>query len=292
MLAVQGDQEALGPLFEAGLGRLQPGKEVQQVPAVGVQVPLLFYQLLLAIHLQAKLRDAKWDALLSWRGWALTAIHCQGLRHCLPVFGRGGPHQLALQIGGKLAALFAEFFDAHPRPLLSRQVEQRRLTAQGKAQGFNLILLKSWQRARHGLDGDPKVLEIARLKAAKAGVNLMLDYGMAYQLPYPDGSFDRILSSLVFHHLTRDDKQRAMSEVYRVLRPGGEFHIVDFGKPRGVYGRLASQFIKRMEEAGDNVDGLLPVMMVNTGFQQVEEPPHYTTVFGTLTLYRGRKPDR
>ena len=98
-----------------------------------------------------------------------------------------------------------------------------------------------------------------------------------------------MLTSLVLHHLTRDDKQRAMGEVYRVLRPGGELHIVDFGRPRSVYGRLVSQFIKRMEQAADNVNGLLPVMMDNAGFEQVEESAHYTTIFGTLALYRGRK---
>ena len=143
-----------------------------------------------------------------------------------------------------------------------------------------------------GLDGDQKILEIARKKAAKAGVEVTLDHGMAYQLPYPDDTFDRVLTSLVLHHLTRDDKQRAMGEIYRVLRPGGELHIVDFGKPRGVYGRLASQLIKRMEQAGDNINGFLPIMIRLAGYEQVKEPAFYSTIFGTLSRYRGRKPDR
>lgn len=141
-----------------------------------------------------------------------------------------------------------------------------------------------------GLDGDPRVLEIARSKAAKAGVPLTLDYGMAYQLPYPDCSFDRVLSSLVFHHLTGDDKRRAITEVYRVLRPGGEFNLLDFGKPRGLYGSLLSTFIKRLEQATDNVRGLLPVMMRETGFEQVEELAHFTTIAGSLSSVRASKP--
>jgi ubiquinone/menaquinone biosynthesis C-methylase UbiE len=52
-----------------------------------------------------------------------------------------------------------------------------------------------------GLDGDPAVLKIARAKADRAGIKLKLDHGMAYKLPYPDNSFDRVLSSLVIHHL-------------------------------------------------------------------------------------------
>lgn len=141
-----------------------------------------------------------------------------------------------------------------------------------------------------GLDGDPKVLEIARSKAAKAGVNLTLDYGMAYQLPYPDGSFDRTLSSLVFHHLVREDKQRTTGEVYRALRPGGEFHIVDFGKPRSLYGNLLSPFMKQLEQASDNVRGLLPVMMRDAGFERVEESAHFTTIFGALSSISACKP--
>jgi ubiquinone/menaquinone biosynthesis C-methylase UbiE len=141
-----------------------------------------------------------------------------------------------------------------------------------------------------GLDGDPEVLEIARTKAAKAGVEITLDHGMAFQLPYSDDAFDRVLTSLVMHHLTRDDKQLAFGEVYRVLRAGGELHILDFGKPRGVYGNLASLLIKRMEQAGDNVNGLLPTMMRRAGFEQVEETGGFTTIFGALSLNRGIKP--
>ena len=177
---------------------------------------------------------------------------------------------------------------------LIRQAEIRpgmRVLDLGCGTGTLTILIKQTHPESEvtGLDGDREVLQIAKTKAAKTGVEIIFDLGMAFQLPYPEGSFDRVLTSLVLHHLTRDDKQRAMGEVYRVLRPGGELHIVDFGRPRSVYGRLVSQFIKRMEQAADNVNGLLPVMMDNAGFEQVEESAHYTTIFGTLALYRGRK---
>ncbi len=143
-----------------------------------------------------------------------------------------------------------------------------------------------------GLDGDERVLEIGRAKAAKAGADIKLDYGMAFQLPYPDASFDRALSSLVFHHLIREDKQRALSEVFRVLRPGGELHIVDFGKPHHAFAHVISWFVRRLERAADNIEGLLPEMMRRAGFEQVEEPARFTTVFGTLSTYKAWKPTR
>jgi ubiquinone/menaquinone biosynthesis C-methylase UbiE len=141
-----------------------------------------------------------------------------------------------------------------------------------------------------GLDGDPQILEIGRAKAAKAGVDITLDHGMAFQLPYPDNSFDRVLSSLVLHHLAPEDKQRTAREALRVLRPGGELHVVDFGKPRGVAAGLISLVGRRLERAADNIAGLLPEYFRQAGFEQVQEAAHYKTIVGMLTLYQGRKP--
>lgn len=141
-----------------------------------------------------------------------------------------------------------------------------------------------------GLDGDPAVLEIGRVKAEKAGVQLTLDHGMAYALPYPDEAFDQVVSSLMFHHLSTQDKQRTMKEVYRVLRPGGSFWIVDFGRPQGLWSRIVSLVMERLEEVGDNHKGLLLTMLSLAGFKDVTSPIHFATIFGTLSLYSGHKP--
>src|SRR5213076_349294 len=50
-----------------------------------------------------------------------------------------------------------------------------------------------------GLDPDPEVLAIALRKSEKSGQRLIFDQGFAMRLPYPDGSFDHLFSSLVFH---------------------------------------------------------------------------------------------
>ncbi len=143
-----------------------------------------------------------------------------------------------------------------------------------------------------GLDGDQNVLQIGRAKAERVGVSLILDQGMAYDLPYPGASFDRVISSLMFHHLTTLDKQRAMKEVYRVLRPGGAFWIADFGRPLGLWAHLVSPLMARLEEVSDNHKGLLLAMMEKAGFQEVGSPEHFANIFGTLYLYYGHKKDR
>src|SRR3990172_3394335 len=52
-----------------------------------------------------------------------------------------------------------------------------------------------------GLDIDARILDVAREKISRAGLDITLDQGPATALSYPDDSFDRILSSLVIRHL-------------------------------------------------------------------------------------------
>ena len=139
-----------------------------------------------------------------------------------------------------------------------------------------------------GLDGDPQVLEIARRKAKEAGAPIKFDEGMAYKLPYPDNSFDRVLSSLVFHHLTTQDKERTLAEIYRVLKPKGELHLADFGEPQGLYAKSVSWLMSRFERVDDNINGRIPEMFVKAKFS-VAKTFDFSTLFGTLAFLRGSK---
>lgn len=51
-----------------------------------------------------------------------------------------------------------------------------------------------------GADDDRSILLLATEKAHKAGVAVKFDQAMSHELPYPDESFDRVLTSLFFHH--------------------------------------------------------------------------------------------
>ena len=144
-----------------------------------------------------------------------------------------------------------------------------------------------------GLDGDQQVLEIARTKVAEAGLNIKLDHELAFDTSYADNTFDRVLSSLLFHHLTRENKSKVLKEVFRILRPGGELHIADWGKAQNGLMRsvfLLVQILDGFETTADNVNGLLPALMDEVGFENVRETAQYATMFGSLSLYRTRKP--
>ncbi|HSB65483.1 MAG TPA: methyltransferase domain-containing protein [Anaerolineales bacterium] len=161
----------------------------------------------------------------------------------------------------------------------------------GCGTGTLAILIKQghWMSQVYGLDADPQVLEIAQGKAKQACTGITLDQGLAYQLPYPDEWFDRIVTSLVLHHLTTIQKQQAINEVYRVLKPGGKFIALDFGVPHGTYSRLIGQIMRRTERVEDNIRGLLPGMIASAGFDPVAEIGWFATLFGSLSIYRADK---
>lgn len=68
------------------------------------------------------------------------------------------------------------------------------------------------------------------------------------ELPFPNDSYDRVVTSLVLHHLSTRSKQKALAEIYRVLRPGGQVQVVDFGPPHSPYARFVAPLIRNLEE--------------------------------------------
>ncbi|XXX78625.1 class I SAM-dependent methyltransferase [Sorangium sp. So ce134] len=153
----------------------------------------------------------------------------------------------------------------------------------------------------HAVDGDGEVLALAREKAARAGAGVRFEQAMAWALPYPDGAFDRVVSSLMFHHLTADDKQRAAAEILRVLRPGGALLLADFGAPRGAPGRRvvrALHWVHRLahrhddalaHRLDDNIADRLPAVLAGAGFADVAEIDRFGSAILPIAMVRGHK---
>ena len=85
--------------------------------------------------------------------------------------------------------------------------------------------------AVHGIDASPQMIARATRKATKAGAPAVFHVAAAEQLPFPDGRFDVVLSTLMLHHLPRKTRQECANEIRRVLKPGGRVLAVDFGRP-------------------------------------------------------------
>lgn len=199
------------------------------------------------------------------------------------------------------------FYDPVVRVALNEEKFKRRLIEQTRIEAGQRVLdlgcgtatltimFKQACPAAHvvGLDADSRVLAIARKKVAAAGVEIELHEGMAFAPPFGPASLDRIVSSLVFHHLRLEEKRRTLVAAWELLQPGGELHIADWGKAQNALMRvafLAVQLLDGFESTADNVHGRLIPLMKEAGFDPVTEESREMTVFGTLSLYRAVKP--
>ena len=93
----------------------------------------------------------------------------------------------------------------------------------------------------HGIDPSPEMIARAQMKARRAGVDVKVREGAAQELPYPDAHFEVVTSTMMLHHLRRDDRVICAQEMRRVLKPGGRLLAVDFnspGKKRGIIGHF------------------------------------------------------
>jgi ubiquinone/menaquinone biosynthesis C-methylase UbiE len=75
-------------------------------------------------------------------------------------------------------------------------------------------------------DLTPEMLKKAKQRCAEAGLtNVVFREGNATELPFADAAFDAVVTRLSMHHF--DDPQRVMSEIFRVLKPGGSLVLAD-----------------------------------------------------------------
>ncbi|HNP64480.1 MAG TPA: methyltransferase domain-containing protein [Woeseiaceae bacterium] len=144
-----------------------------------------------------------------------------------------------------------------------------------------------------GLDADPAILAIADRKLSAANISYNLVLGRSTDMAFDDETFDRVVSTLFFHHLVTAEKRATVAEIARVLRPGGAAHIADWGRPTGPLQRLAFYQIQLLDgfaSTRDHVAGKLTSLFSEAGFQEVEEFAHLRTVFGTLRFISAVKP--
>ncbi len=144
-----------------------------------------------------------------------------------------------------------------------------------------------------GLDGDANILEIARSKARNTNVDIEFRQGLSDELPFSDHLFDCALSSLFFHHLQPDQKEASFHELARVLRPGGELHVADWGAASGAVSRVLFypiQFLDGFSNTADHVAGLFPGYFERAGFRQVQVRHSVATMFGNISLFSARAP--
>ncbi len=82
-----------------------------------------------------------------------------------------------------------------------------------------------------GIDPAPAMIAIARRKASRAGLEIDFRVGVIESLPFHDGTFDAVTSSLMMHHLPEHVRVKGLAEIRRVLKPGGRLLVADVIRP-------------------------------------------------------------
>jgi len=196
------------------------------------------------------------------------------------------------------------------------------------ARTFTTILARSDARVLDLCAGTGDMSLALRAVAARQGSNAsvyaldfshrMLQHGLnkyaakqiqpieadALQLPVPSGALDLVVSAFGFRNLANYDA--GLREIYRVLKPGGEVGILDFGEPSGLIGKLYRFYFRNvLPRIGTLISGVrgpyeylpasvqkfpLPQQMLtrmqDAGFSDVSWTPY---TFGIAGLYRGRR---
>jgi ubiquinone/menaquinone biosynthesis C-methylase UbiE len=138
-----------------------------------------------------------------------------------------------------------------------------------------------------GIDAAAQMIAVARKKRANA--TCRFDVAAAESLPYDNGSFDAVVSSLFFHHVDLELKQRTLAESWRVLKPGGKLVVADMHIPTTWMGWLVSwtsRWFFMQPEIAENIRGVLPGLITAAGFTPPETRGSY---FGYIRIFTAVK---
>ena len=137
-----------------------------------------------------------------------------------------------------------------------------------------------------GVDPGTEQIARARSKAARRHLPIEFQIGVIEQLPFPDQTFDVVLSTLMMHHLPAPLKRQGLAEIARVLKPGGRLVIADF-KPKKERKGQAARF-----HAGGSSMQDLAALVKDAGFEDVEteemRPPRFSA-FPGASIVRSHK---
>ena len=96
-----------------------------------------------------------------------------------------------------------------------------------------------------GVDQEPSMIEVAEKNRKRRGFNSTFRIASAAELPFPDSYFDCASISLGLHEMEREERNRAVSEMKRVVKKEGVLMFIDFQVP--LPGNLFAYLIRAVE---------------------------------------------
>ncbi|MCE9524386.1 MAG: class I SAM-dependent methyltransferase [Alphaproteobacteria bacterium] len=167
----------------------------------------------------------------------------------------------------------------------------------GCGTGTLAILLKQACPAAsiYGSDPDPDILTRAENKARDKDLLIHFSKGYAQETASVASAIrpNKIVTSLVLHQVPLSSKRSTLLSAYAALRAGGELHIADYGQQYSPLMRMAHRHVQAIdgfESPQPSADGMLPELLLETGFIAVQEHTVIPTPTGSISLYSAMRP--
>jgi demethylmenaquinone methyltransferase / 2-methoxy-6-polyprenyl-1,4-benzoquinol methylase len=161
-----------------------------------------------------------------------------------------------------------------------------------------------------GIDISEKMLDLARKKVTEKGLQKIISFKQsdAERIPFSDGSFDAV--TVAFGVRNYEDLCKGLSEMKRVLRPGGMMLILEFSHPSATplkqfyrfYSRFVIPFIGKLISSHSNAYRYLPesVAAFSSGIDFLRilsdlgliNCQQETLSFGIASIYSCQTPDK
>lgn len=166
----------------------------------------------------------------------------------------------------------------------------------GCGTGSLAVRMKQAEPEAHiiGIDPDPNILERAKRKADKAGVEIEWEQGfLTSGFSATRTPVTKIVSSLMFHQTPIKEKRDILHAMFDALEQSGELFIADYGLQRTrlmkLLFRCTVQAIDGVEDTTPNALGKLPQYIDEANFWRIQETRHISTLTGSLSIYHAEK---